>query len=355
MFMVEEGTQVGRMPLPTPRGPVSGELIAAWTRGDPPGMSPGQITRAQAEVRSLTPETAVGDDDLHLALYACYELHYTGIQGVDDRWEWDPSLLGFRAVLEAAFEEGLRQVVGVPDPKPAQIERALMAITNRPGGPSVSEFIESDATLEHAKEFLMHRSAYNLKEADPHTWVIPRLQGTAKAALVEIQADEYGGGDPAWVHASLFAASMRAMELDATPGAYVDRLPGPTLATVNLMSLFGLHRRLRGAAVGHLAAFEMTSCIPNARYAKGLRRLGATPAAAAYFDEHVEADAVHGSLAAHDLAGGLVELEPASDRDVRFGAEALLALEDRAGRLMLDAWQEGRSSLLEPGSTRPSR
>lgn len=353
MVMMEERTQVGRMPLPTPRGPVSAELIAAWTRGAPPGMSPGQISHARAQVQSLPPEAAVGDDDLHLALYACYELHYTGVRGVDDRWEWDPSLLAFRGELEAAFEAGLRRVVRQADPKPTRIERALTAITNRAGGASVSAFIEREATVEQIKEFLTHRSAYNLKEADPHTWVIPRLRGTAKAALVEIQSDEYGGGDPAWVHASLFAASMRAMQLDATPGAYVDRLPGTTLATVNLMSLFGLHRRLRGAAVGHLAAFEMTSCIPNARYAKGLRRVGAMTPATAYFDEHVEADAVHGSLAARDLAGGLVRTEPALDRGVRFGAEALLALEDRAGVVMLDAWQEGRSSLLEPGTTRP--
>ena len=40
------------------------------------------------------------------------------------------------------------------------------------------------------------------------------------------------------------------------------------------MSLFGLHRRRRGAIVGHLALFEMTSSVPNRRYADGLRRLG---------------------------------------------------------------------------------
>ena len=342
------GTEQRKMPMPTPRGPVTAELIAGWTRGVH-GMSPGQISHARAHVRSLSPEALLGDDDLHLGLYACYELHYTGVEGVDERWEWDPSLLAFRALLEEAFEAGLRRAVPAPDPRPATIERALTAITNRARGPSVSEFIESEAELHHVEEFLMHRSAYNLKEADPHTWVIPRLTGDAKAALVEIQSDEYGGGNPAWVHATLFASSMRAMGLDATPGAYVDRLPGSTLATVNLMSLFGLHRRLRGASVGHLAAFEMTSCVPNRRYAAGLRRLGATPDATAYFDEHVEADAVHGALAAHDLAGGLVRAEPSLDRDVRFGAEALLALEDRAGQRMLDAWRAGRSSLVELG------
>ena len=351
MVMTEERGQLN-MPLPTPRGPVSAELIAAWTRDVSLGVSPGQISHARAQVRSLPPEAAVGDDDLHLALYACYELHYTGIRGVDGRWEWEPSLLAFRAVLEDAFEAGLRRIVPTPDPRPAEIERALTTITNRTGGPSLSTFIEDEAERQHAEEFLIHRSAYNLKEADPHTWMIPRLQGAPKASLVEIQADEYGGGDPGWMHAALFAASMEAMGLDATPGAYIDRLPGSTLATVNLMSLFGLHRRFRGAAMGHLAAFEMTSCVPNARYANGFRRLGATATATRYFDEHVEADAVHGALAARDLAGGLVRAEPGLDRDVRFGAEALLALEDRAGQWILDVWKAGRSSLLEPGRTR---
>ena len=170
--------------MPTPRGPITAELVAAWTRSGARTVSPGQITHARAQARSLSPEAAVGDDDLHLALYACYELHYTGVRGVDDRWEWDASLLAFRTVLEDAFEEGLRRVVPPPDARPARIERALAAITKRPGGSPLAAFLEVDAERHHVEEFLMHRSAYNLKEADPHTWVIPRLRGAAKAALV---------------------------------------------------------------------------------------------------------------------------------------------------------------------------
>jgi hypothetical protein len=30
------------------------------------------------------------DDDLHLALYACYELHDQGLPGVSEAWEWEP-------------------------------------------------------------------------------------------------------------------------------------------------------------------------------------------------------------------------------------------------------------------------
>jgi hypothetical protein len=199
---------------------------------------------------------------------------------------------------------------------------------------------------------MTHRSAYQLKEADPHSWAIPRLSGPPKAALVEIQADEYGGGRPERVHAQLFADSMAAVGLDPRYGAYVDLLPAATLATVNLMSLCGLHRRLRGAIVGHLALFEMTSSIPNRRYASGLRRLGlddATP----FFDEHVQADAVHEAIAAVDLAGGLARAEPAIAGDILWGASALAVLERRWAQSLLDAWARGESSL-RPTAARSS-
>src|SRR5215208_5254108 len=135
------------------------------------------------------------------------------------------------------------------------MDLALREVAEDDDGPSVARFVETRANEEQLLEFVVHRSGYQLKEADPHSWAIPRLSGPAKAALVEIQADEYGGGRPERVHAQLFAKAMRALDLDPSYGAYLNRIPAVTLATVNLMSLCGLHRRLRGAIVGHLAAF----------------------------------------------------------------------------------------------------
>jgi hypothetical protein len=114
------------------------------------------------------------------------------------------------------------------------------------------------------------------------------------------------------------------------------------------MSLFGLHRRRRGAIVGHLALFEMTSSVPNRRYANALRRLGFGEDATAFFDEHVEADAVHEAIAAVDLAGGLVRQQPELCGDVLWGARALVDLDARWAAHLLDAWEDGRSSLREP-------
>ncbi len=318
------------MTLPV-RGPLSASA-SALLRGEP----------------SVPPAVHVSDpladDDLHLALYLCYEVHYRSLDGVDERVEWDPRLLAFRAELERCFEGALRGAAAVTPPA-QPVDVALRRLIEADDSPSVSSFLAREGTVAMFREFLMHRSAYHLREADPHTFAIPRLRGRAKAAMVEIQADEYGGGDHRWMHSTLFATAMRALSLDFREGAYVAVLPGVTLATVNLMSLFGLHRRLRGAAVGHLAVFEMTSCIPNRRYGDGLRRLGFDEQATRYFDEHVEADAAHGAIAATDMAGSLVDDDPAMLCDVLFGGAALLALEHRWADHVLHAWRSRRDAL----------
>ena len=81
-----------------------------------------------------------------------------------------------------------------------------------------------------------------------------------KAALVEIQPDEYGGGDPRG-HARhpVRRGDGRAGSRQPPTAPTSTGIPAVTLTTVNLVSLFGLHRRWRGALVGHLALFEMTS------------------------------------------------------------------------------------------------
>ena len=194
-------------------------------------------------------------------------------------------------------------------------------------------------------EFLTHRSIYTLKEADPHSWAIPRITGAAKVALVELQYDEYGGGRPERQHARMFADTLEAAGLESGYGEYIDAAPAVTLAVNNTMSMFGLHRRLRGATVGHLAAFEATSSLPARRIAMGLRRLGFPDLAAEYFDEHIEADAVHEQLAMRNICGRLATEQPDTLEMIAFGTAACLYVDRRAAEFLLDAWERGLSSL----------
>jgi hypothetical protein len=323
--------------LAPPRGPISDHLLGALRK------APHPITPVAISV-----DDPLADEDLQLSLYVCYELHYRGFNGVDPGWEWEPSLIALRGQLESEFESRLREVIGDPTGPPVRPERmdlALREIAESDGAPSLSRYIERTANLEQLREFLIHRSAYQLKEADPHSWAIPRLFGSPKGAIVEVQADEYGGGRPERIHAQMFADSMAALGLNAAYGAYLERIPGATLATVNLMSLCGLHRRLLGAIVGHLALFEMTSSVPNRQYADGIRRLGFKDTATEFFDEHVLADAVHENIAAVDLAGGLARQQPPLARDILWGAATLVELDARVARHVLGAWEDGVSSL----------
>ena len=325
--------------LPDARGPVSATLFTAL-QDQPHRLEPPVVA---------VPADPLADDDLHLALYCCYELHYRGFDEVDDRWEWEPSLLALRAALEAPFEAALRELIGPPTPPADPVPAVLRSLADDDGGPSLSRRLERSATRSQLLEFLAHRSVYQLKEADPHSWAIPRLDGPAKAALVEVQADEYGSGRPERIHARMFADVLDAVGLASAYGAYLGSVPGITLATVNLMSLCGLHRRLRGAVCGHLALFEMTSSIPNRRYATALRRLGyRAERATAFFDEHVEADAAHECIAAFDLAGGLARAEPHLAGDIVWGARALVELDRRWVTHVLSAWDAGRTSLGVP-------
>jgi hypothetical protein len=291
----------------------------------------------------------LADEDVQLSLYVAYELHYRGFDEVDDTWEWEPSLIAQRRELEASVEAALRARLGPPDAhgvRAEEMDLALRAIADSDDAPSLSQYVERRATLDEIREFMIHRSSYQLKEADPHTWAIPRLWGRPKAAIVEVQADEYGGGHAERIHSKLFADAMAAVGLNPAYGDYIDQIPAVTLATVNLMSMLGLQRRWLGGIVGHLALFEMTSPIPNRRYAEWLRRLGFDGDAIAFFEEHVLADAVHENIAAVDLAGGLARQSPELTGDILWGARALLFLEGRWAKHLLDSWAAENSSLL---------
>lgn len=340
-FSAARGSVPSVSALPAVRGPLTQRLFDALSRR---GRS--------LSLPRVVSHDPLHDDDLQLALYCCYELHYRGLPGVDDSWEWEPALIAFCGSLEAAFEEQLRNAISPPPVSPATAGEALWSLTRAGDGPSLSQWLRQHGTIEHARELAIHRSGYQLKEADPHSWAIPRLSGRAKAALISIQADEYGNGREAGMHATLFADTMEALGLDSHYGHYLDRLPAQTLATTNLITLLGLHRRLRGALIGHLALFEMTSVGPMGRYAGWLESLGVPAEGRAFYDVHVEADVLHQQIAVDDLVGGLLQDEPELASDVLFGAQALTLVEAEFTGYVLSKWTGGRTSLLPPSSER---
>ncbi len=326
--------------LPRPRGPLSRAVIDSLRTGDPAALTgPGDGAVGDP----------VADDDLQLALWVIYELQYRGFTGVDARWEGWPGLTALWRRLEGVLLDDLRRRVPVP-PSDRPVAVRLFDLVAADDGPSLARFVQRRADRKQLAEILVHRSIYQLKEADPHTWALPRLSGRAKAALVEIQADEYGQGVRERMHCEMFRATLSGLDLDTGYAAYVDAVPGITLALTNVMSLFGLRPSLVGALVGHLGAYEMCSSGPSRRMAAGLRRLGLDDAACAFYDEHVTADALHEQIAAHDLCGGLAETRPDLAESILFGAAVSLYVDHRFADHVLAAFAAGRSSLRALGA-----
>jgi hypothetical protein len=321
--------------LPASRGPLS-ESVRQTLRCERP--------RADLGFAGFADVDPLGDD-LHLALHLCYELHYQGLPGVSAGWEWDPELLRLRGALEARFLAALRENVPGGDDVQAELDALLVERLDVEG---VSHFLRDHGDWGQVREYFTHRSIYHHKEADPHAWVIPRLRGRAKAALVAVEFDEFGGGRAELAHARLYADLLRAAGLPDGYLALIDHVPGTMLAVVNMMSLFGLHRSLRGALCGHFAAAEITTAPSAARMDQALRRLGAPGACRFFFTEHIEADAVHEQVMRHDVLGDLLEREPELAADVVFGIQATEFLEGRFGAPLLESWRARRSSLRQP-------
>ena len=276
------------MRLPKPRGVLGVEVFDRLVSTTRPCPMP-----SDAEVAGAEPEDAA------LTLWTLHELSYRGFEGVDDLAEDDPEVGRVRRVLEADLERRLRcrwEAAGC-DRSEGDVAGAVLALIAGHEAPSMARFVATDADAEQARELLRMRSVYHLKEADPTAWLVPRLPATAKAALAEILYDEYGGGRAEGLHQTLFAEGLVGAGLRPEYGAYVDEAPLEVLEQNNAVSLFGLHRRWRGAAAGHFAAFEATSSVPSALLARGLARLDLGDPIVAYYREHVEADSVHDQLA----------------------------------------------------------
>jgi hypothetical protein len=281
-------------------------------------------------------------DDLQLALCVCYELHYRGFDGVVGDWEWEPGLLRLRRSLEEVFLAAIREEAPVGGDLGEALDAAAMESTAEGG---VAGRLLRERSWPRMREYFVHRSVYQLKEADPQVWAVPRLTGQAKASFVAVEFDEFGGGHGPRVHARLFADLMAAAGLDAGYLHHLDRAPACTLAPVNLMTMTGLRRSLRGALVGNFALTEISTPPLAARMVRALRRLDAPEACVRFYTEHVEADAVHEQVLRRDVVGDLVRQEPDQAREILFGLRATQLLDDRFARHLQGSWDQGRSSL----------
>lgn len=316
-----------QMPFPRPRGEISAVLCEMLAGSDL--RKAGECLAAAAEAISVS-EDLLYDEDLQLSLFILYGLNRNWFIGVDGRTDWELRLSGIRTVIETAFEDRLRRDVEPLDLTAGtgdDVGEALANMVRGDDAPSVADFVFRSATIDQAREFLIHESAHRLGVADPRF------------------LDE---GVPETLRPRLFARTMELAELDPRPGAYADYLPAISLASANLVSFFGLHRRLAGAAHGHVTVGEMLSRADGSKLSCGLARLGFDPEATRCFEVESGSTAGPAPIATNDRAGGPDEDDPGTRDQMFFGAAASCLLHDLVDQWQLDSWEAGDPSLCAP-------
>ncbi len=316
--------------LPLPAGPLSDRVIVSLIAGVGP-------TDARIDTVSDDPL----DRDLQLALYVLNELHYTGWTGVADELEWDTDLAAFRTALNNEFERRLRTTLPHDSTDPLREARRLLGL----GGLSISRHLRDVGTIDQVRESMILRTPYQSKEADPHTFALPRFGGATKRVLCEIQSGEYGVGHRR-SHAELFADALEGLGLDPTPNAYIDDCSGASLATSNLVTLGSMQRRLRGIVLGQLSLFEMDSVIPNQAMVDCCDRLDLDASVRPFFHIHVLADTEHQEMVESAFLGEYPAIEPDQVPNLLLGMRAQSLIDHTIASETVPAWRDGASALV---------
>lgn len=337
--------------LPGPRGASSQHLFDVLRR-DARDVDTNELDELVAAASAPAP-AIVDDEDRLIMLWVLQELGYHGFQDVDDRWEVDHRAVWLRVTLEDALESALRPII---DPvvertlteARTDLAETLFSLPEREFAdtPSLAAYARRKMSIEQWCEMLVLKSAYQLKEGDPHTFAVPRLSAEAKLAMVEIQFDEYGSGRLADLHSELFARAMVTVGLRDDFGAYADCWPAPVLAANVALNWWSSRREWAGAVAGHLAMIETTSSLPCRKYVAGAQRLGLPEDGWRYFDEHVEADAAHEQIAIRQMCPAAAEAD--GPGKVIFGFVAGLYLDGRIAEYALQRWESGESALRHP-------
>ena len=120
--------------------------------------------------------------------------------------------------------------------------------------------------------------------------------------------DEMGRGHPAAVHTELHRSLTAALDLPPIPRR---QQPLEALERTALSTLFATNRAFQPEMVGALGLIELQAGPRCRKVAAGLRRVGADEESLPFYDEHAQADPIHGK---HWLENVIVPL--AADPDV---------------------------------------
>ncbi len=182
-------------------------------------------------------------------------------------------------------------------------------------------WLGSVATLSEMRWFLAQEAAGEAGFDDLVALTQVRCPVRAKLEMARNYWDEMGRGHERGMHGLMLADAVR--ELDLEPS--IDKTVWEALALSNLMAALASNRRYAYQSIGALGAIEMTAPSRVAHINAGLKRLGVSTVARAYYQLHAGLDIEHSKAWNAEVIYGLVEADPRTARPIAEGALMRLA------------------------------
>lgn len=194
------------------------------------------------------------------------------------------------------------------------------------------DWLANTATAEQMKWFLTQEAAGEAGFEDLVAYTQVKLPVQAKLECARNYWDEMGRGKPKAMHGPLLENMVRELGLQPS----IDSTVWESLALANTMLGLARARRYTYHSLGALGVIELTAPWRAARVAEGMRRLGFSRKARAYFDLHAVLDIKHSQAWIKEIIRPLVASQPECAQFLAEGA--LMRLQ--CGKLCFDRYSE---------------
>jgi hypothetical protein len=187
------------------------------------------------------------------------------------------------------------------------------------------DWLAREATLAQLRWFLTQEAAGEAGFEDLLAYTQVKLPPRPKLECARNFWDEMGHGKESAMHGQMLDHMVR--ELDLHPA--IDTTVWESLALANTMVGLATTRRYAYHAIGAFGVIELTAPGRVRQVSAGMRRLGLSGRARAYFDLHAALDVSHARAWIREVLQPLVEADPRCGQFIAEGALMRLVCGER--------------------------
>ena len=247
------------------------------------------------------------------------------------QWEDDLAHEYDLRVLEGGYLEALRAAVqpaaSVSAGDPAHFVRWFETLAHTGPGQQhpLFDWLAQEATLAQMRWFLTQEAVGEAGFEDLLAYTQVKLPPRPKLEGARNFWDEMGHGKESAMHGQMLEHMVRELDLHPT----IDSTVWESLALANTMVGLATTRRYAYHAIGALGVIELTAPGRVRQVSTGMRRLGLSGRARAYFDLHAALDVSHARAWIGEVIRPLVEADPGCGQFIAEGALMRLVCGER--------------------------